>query len=252
MLSVINSEFYKLCKRRGNRIIVLITCFCGCLIGSISVSSAESVIEMGSKGLIPWFYLEGSNIYNIFFVLTIVMSMIFFALEYNENTLKSVLFRGTSRVSVFFSKYILNILMMFFLLFLFVFFGSVVVELRSAGEGALLPELIGSGFVFIGKELLIMISYSSIFVLIGIVSKNLIATIALSYGIRIIEAIVVLLCRGIGNLDWVEKMIIANYDFYLIPSITKEMISHMSFCVVVSVVFMFAALIVFCKQDVKK
>lgn len=251
MRAVFSSEFYKLCKRRGIWLIFLVTCLCGCVMGLISLTSVDIGEIPKETGIVEWVFIQGDNIYNVFFIITIVLSATFFALEYNDNTLKSVLFRGTSRVYVFLSKYILNVAMIFCLISIFVMSGSTAIGIRYGWTIVLTKKMLVNCIIFVERLSLIMATYASIYNMIGIVTKNLVLSIALSYGIRILEAIIVLCSRAIRNMDWIEKVIIANYNFYLNSFATKEFKCQMIWCVIIAALFMITSMIYFCKQDVK-
>lgn len=252
MRGIFSSELYKLFKRRGIWLLFLVTVLSGLLIGFIAFASLDTTLNSEQIQVSEWVFIQGNNIYNIFFIMIIVLTATFYALEYNDNTIKSVLFRGTSKVYVFISKFILNIMMIFLLLIGFILFGSIVVGMRNDFSMVFTGMAIRNYIIFAGRLTLIMAAYSSVFTFVNIVTQNLISSIAFSYGIRLLEGLIVLVVRSIGNLDWIEKMVVANYDFHLYTTVTKAMKDEMLICVVITITFMIISLICFCKQDIKK
>lgn len=250
MHNVFSSEFYKIRHRRSILICCIIALISGFLVGVLTIPSNEPQTVITNVNAGNWYYALSGYVSSFMFIFAMILPSIVITSEFTDNTMKNILFNGSSRIHLYISKIILIEVLVVFFNVLIMTGGTLTVGFFH-GFGNLSSSVIGL-LASIGKMSLIMCTYICIFSLIGILIKNIIGCIALSYGVRVLEGILVIVSNNIKALSWIKKIIIGNFSFYEQRVVdTKLFINNVLVCAIIALLTLTIGIFIFNRQDIK-
>lgn len=244
MYNVLNVEFYKTSRRKSVLICIVVAIVISCIITVVSSNTYSK----------DWFYLMADDISNIMFVFAMIIPVMIITSEFNDNTMKNMLFSGICRTYLYISKILVIGVVITLINFIIGSGGIIILTMKNGWGGNFDITHIINLLSSMGKMSLVMFAYCCIFSLIGLVTRNIISSIALSYGTRIIEVLLLIISNNFKWLSWLKNIIlINNLDPYFIQgtSDNKALINVTFLCLAIIVSTTIIAIIAFNQQDIK-
>ena len=240
MLNILKSDFYKLRKSK-----TFLICLLACVVLTIvAVSAMNTVPDMftytGGTGALVNLLPMNTQLY---FVAAFVA--IFITSEFHYGTIKNIISRGSGRIAVFFSKFIICSLAAISLLLVFmltaVVAGSILWGYDPDGISTL------SGFVqLVSLQALMTIAYTALFMLLSMAIRSLGGAIVANF-ICVVMAATIFEVISLGNF-WLDWGINAFSTFMpTAADITQGVITALAW----SAVSIIVSAVLFIKQDVK-
>lgn len=251
MNNIINSELYKIRKSKAVKAMFIINLIVGMIMGlGVMFYSNKFGFDMNGYEYIS---NMGKVCFSFLMIFAYIIPAVIITGEFKDNTMKNALFVGTARNKLLLSKMVVMCAVCIMLVFVLIVPPLITITLYKGWGVAFTATSILSVLGTLIRIALYMFAYCCIFSLIGVVTRNVVGSIALGYGFFMLEKVLQLGSQMLKKYAWVENILLTSKeDFISIGAMKSDnFISWSIFILGVICVTVLLSTLHFKKQDIK-